>query len=328
MAPALRVEGLRKRYGSVMAVDGVDLEVAEGEIFGILGPNGSGKTTTVECAHGLRRADAGTVRIFGIDPQQQPDRAAELIGIQLQDSALPDRIKTWEALRLFATLGQRRVGAPRARAASHAVDEALAQWNLTGKRNATFASLSGGQRQRLLVSLALVNRPRLVFLDEMTTGLDPAARREAWHVIEQVRRQGTTVLLVTHYMDEAERLCDRICVLAAGRVVAEDTPARLVSRFGGGTVVRFAAPPGADPIAWERVPGVSAVRRLDGLVELRGGGAFLTALGAALTAAGHPDTELVVDQPRLEDVYLRLAGRSPTTATPDGADPTPIVRET
>jgi ABC-2 type transport system ATP-binding protein len=307
---ALQVRGLRKRYGPVVAVDGVDLAVAEGEIFGIVGPNGSGKTTTVECSHGLRAADAGTVRIFGMDPQRQPDHAAGLIGIQLQDSALPDRIKTWEALHLFAALARHRAGGmPRVGAAD--IDDALAQWGLAGKRNATFASLSGGQRQRLLVSLALVTRPRLVFLDEMTTGLDPAARREAWQVIEQVRERGTTVVLVTHFMDEAERLCDRICVLAAGRVVAEDTPAGLVSRYGGGTRVRFAVPSSADVKAWARLPGVTETRRVNGQVEVRGTGAFLTALGAALTAAGLPDTELLVDQPRLEDVYLHLLDPAP-----------------
>lgn len=182
----------------------------------------------------------------------------------------------------------------------------LAEWGLASKRSATFASLSGGQRQRLLVALALINRPRLVFLDEMTTGLDPAARREAWHVIERVRQQGTTVVLVTHFMDEAERLCDRICVMSEGRVVAQDTPARLVARLGGGTRVRFDVPAGVALPDWDRLPGVHDVHRSDGGFELRGSGPFLTALGAALTTAGLGRTELSIDQPRLEDVYLRL----------------------
>lgn len=322
MSPALLVQGLRKRYGTVLAVDHVDLEVSEGEIFGILGPNGSGKTTTVECAHGLRRADAGTVRLFGVDPQRQPDRAAELIGIQLQDSALPDRIRTWEALHLFTTLGRRQ----RRRTGSDThltVAEALAQWGLQSKRNATFASLSGGQRQRLLVSLALVNRPRLVFLDEMTTGLDPAARHEAWQVIQQVRRQGTTVLLVTHFMDEAEQLCDRLCILSHGRVVATGTPEQLKSRHGGATQVRFRVPEWiAPPYPWERLPGVTGTSYRDGLVELHGTGGFLTALGAALTCSGLPDTELLVDRPQLEAAYLRLVGPGVTAADPDPGDAT------
>ncbi len=308
MESALIVKGLHKRYGSVIAVDGVDLDVAEGEIFGILGPNGSGKTTTVECVHGLRRADAGEVRLFGIDPQTAPDQAAGLIGIQLQDSALPDRIKTWEALHLFATVGRRGAGGSGARRRAEAAD-LLAQWGLVDKRDSTFGSLSGGQRQRLLVALALVNRPRLVFLDEMTTGLDPAARQEAWQVIEDVRRQGTTVMLVTHFMDEAERLCDRVCVLRKGRVVAQDTPARLVSRYGPGTRVRFGVPDGFDIGGLTRLPGLRSVDRTDGTVGMTGSGPFLTSLGAALTAVGLPDTELWVDRPGLEEVYLTLVER-------------------
>jgi ABC-2 type transport system ATP-binding protein len=308
---ALVVEDLRKAYGTVVAVNGVDFTVAEGEIFGILGPNGSGKTTTVECAYGLRKADAGRIRIFGVDPQEQPDRAAELIGIQLQDSALPDRLKTWEALRLFGELGRRSPGAT-ATASGRATNErdVLEQWGLAEKRNAAFASLSGGQRQRLLVALALVNRPRLVFLDEMTTGLDPAARRDAWHVIQQARQAGTTVVLVTHFMDEAEELCDRICVLSQGRLVAQDTPARLISTYGGGIRVRFDVPDDVALPDWDRLPGLREAHRLKTTVELRGSGSFLTALGAALTAAGLGDTDLSVEQPRLEDVYLRLTNQA------------------
>jgi ABC-2 type transport system ATP-binding protein len=182
--------------------------VDEGEIFGLLGPNGSGKTTTVECAYGLRRADAGQIRVFGLDPQSDPDSVGRIVGVQLQDSALPDRLRVGEALHLFSALARRPV------------DEAslLDQWGLAGKRMASFASLSGGQRQRLLVALALVTRPRLVFLDEMTTGLDPNARREVWEVVEQVRREDATVVLVTHFMDEAQRLCDRVAVLLDGQV--------------------------------------------------------------------------------------------------------------
>ena len=303
------VEDLRKAYGTVVAVNGVDLTVAEGEIFGILGPNGSGKTTTVECAYGLRKADAGRIRIFGVDPQEQPDRAAELIGIQLQDSALPDRLKTWEALRLFGALGRRGRSATGSERATIERD-VLEQWGLAEKRNAAFASLSGGQRQRLLVALALVNRPRLVFLDEMTTGLDPAARRDAWRVIQQARQAGTTVVLVTHFMDEAQELCDRICVLSQGRLVAQDTPARLISTYGGGIRVRFDVPDDVALPDWDRLPGLREVHRLKTTVDLRGSGSFLTALGAALTSAGLGDTELSVEQPRLEDVYLRLTSQA------------------
>jgi ABC-2 type transport system ATP-binding protein len=300
-ATALEIVGLRKRYGPRVAVDGVDLVVSEGEIFGILGPNGSGKTTTVECAYGLRASDGGHIRVFGEDPQAQPDRVARMVGVQLQDSALPDRLRVTEAVHLFASLAPGRI------------DEAAAieEWGLTGKRNASFGSLSGGQRQRLFVALALVARPRLVFLDEMTTGLDPAARREVWQLVEQVRAEGTTVVLVTHFMDEAERLCDRVAVMVGGRVVAEDTPAGLIDRYGGGTRVRFTAgPAGLDGI--DRLPGVVEARHVDGAVAVRGVGTFLTALGHHLYVNGHADTQLLVQRAGLEDAYVALLACAPS----------------
>ncbi len=210
MGAAITVEGLRKAYGALVAVEDVSFEVGQGEIFGVLGPNGSGKTTTVECVQGLRHADGGRLRVLGLDPRSQRHELRRRIGSQLQESALPERIKVWEALRLFASL------------TPGAVDwaELIERWGLQAKRDATFASLSGGQRQRLFVALALVNRPEVVFLDEMTTGLDPAARRETWGLIEAIRDQGATVVLVTHFMDEAERLCDRLAVVKDGRVLA------------------------------------------------------------------------------------------------------------
>ncbi|WIX98515.1 ABC transporter ATP-binding protein [Amycolatopsis mongoliensis] len=296
MTPALLVDGLSKRYGRVLAVDGVGFEVAEGEIFGLVGPNGSGKTTTAECVQGLRRPDSGRVRIFGVDPHDQPGRMARLVGTQLQDSTLPDRIRVGEALHLFASL------------APEPVDETelLEQWGLADKRRASFASLSGGQKQRLFVALALVTRPRLVFLDEMTTGLDPGARREAWRLIGQARRKGATIVLVTHFMDEVERLCDRVAVLVDGRVIDIDTPAGLITRHGGGISVRFPVPKPAGLDALRRLPGVSGVSVGDGLVEVRGTGRSLTALGHFLSTHGAADAELQVRQPGLEDVYLEL----------------------
>jgi ABC-2 type transport system ATP-binding protein len=294
----LRIEDLHKSYGRVPAVDGVDLTVARGEIVGVLGPNGSGKTTTVECAYGLRRADSGTIRVCGLDPQAEPDRVARLVGTQLQDSALPDRMRVGEALHLFAALARTPVNEA----------EALERWGLSAKRRAGFGSLSGGQRQRLLVALALVGRPRLVFLDEMTTGLDPNARREVWDLIEQVRRGGTTVVLVTHFMDEAHRLCDRIAVLRRGRKVAEGTPADIVDRYGGGATARFTVPPGGSVPALDRLPGVLGVDRADGRIEVRGRGPFLVSLGHALACGGLPDVELDVRRPSLEDAYLSLVG--------------------
>ncbi len=296
--PALTIEGLRKAYGAVRAVDGIDLAVEEGEIFGILGPNGSGKTTTVECAYGLRKADSGRIRVLGLDPRTHPDTLRRLVGVQLQDSALPDRIRVWEALHLFATLARRPV------------DEArlLDEWGLAGKRTASFGSLSGGQRQRLLVALALVTRPRLVFLDEMTTGLDPNARREVWSLVERLRQEGTTVVLVTHFMDEARRLCDRVAVLVSGKVAARGTPAQLVDRYGGGTRVRLSIPATADLPDLARIRGVLDVRREDGRIEVHGTGSFLIGLGHTLACRGLDEVAMVIDQPSLEDAYVRLVG--------------------
>ena len=210
----IEAAGLMKRYGSHVAVKDVSFEVEQGEIFGLLGPNGAGKTTAVECLQGLRRADGGRLRVLGLDPLQQPGELRRRIGSQLQESALPDRIKVWEALDLFASVAP---GGPD-------WSTVMRQWGLEDKRTTSFAGLSGGQRQRLFVALALVNDPELVFLDELTQGLDPAARRVAWDLIMAIRERGATVVLVTHYMDEAERLCDRLAVIDDGRVVALDTP--------------------------------------------------------------------------------------------------------
>ncbi len=222
MPPVITVEHLRKVYGHhVVAVDDVSFAVEPGEIFGLLGSNGAGKTTTVECVQGLRTPTAGTVRVLGRDPIHHAGDLRGRMGCQLQESRLPDHMKVWEALDLFASL---------APGAVH-WQTLVEQWGLAEKRNASFASLSGGQRQRLFIALALVSSPEVVFLDEMTTGLDPAARRVAWDLIEQIRDRGTTVVLVTHFMDEAERLCDRVAVVDKGEIIALDTPRGLVVRY-------------------------------------------------------------------------------------------------
>ena len=210
MPPIITVKNLRKTYGKTVAVDDISFEIAEGEIFGFLGPNGAGKTTTVECLQALRHPDSGDIRVLGLDPLREAQELRRRIGSQLQESALPDRIKVWEALDLFASV------------TPHALDwhVLLEQWGLAEKRKAGFHSLSGGQRQRLFIALALVNNPRVVFLDEMTTGLDPAARRVAWDLIRAIREKGTTVVLVTHFMDEAENLCDRVAIVDRGKIVA------------------------------------------------------------------------------------------------------------
>ena len=217
---ALEITSLRKRYGRKIAVDDLSLRVSEGEIFGILGPNGAGKTTTVECAEGLRHPDSGTVRVFGIDPYRDRAEARQLVGVQLQESQLPDKLTVAEAVSLYASFYPR-----------HADAEALiARLGLTDKRNSRYRKLSGGQKQRLSIALALVGSPRLVVFDELTTGLDPAARRESWKLVEELRDDGVTVLLVTHYADEAERLCDRVALIQAGRLAACGRPADLISR--------------------------------------------------------------------------------------------------
>jgi ABC-2 type transport system ATP-binding protein len=295
MGSVIEVDNLRKTYGSQVAVEDVSFQVRQGEIFGLLGRNGAGKTTTVECLQGLRRADGGRVRVLGLDPQRQTQQLRRRIGCQLQEAALPDRLKVWEALDLFASL------------ASAEADwrVLMNQWGLTDKRTASFASLSGGQRQRLFVALALVNDPEVVFLDELTQGLDPAARRVAWGLIGAIRDRGATVVLVTHYMDEAEQLCDRIAVVDGRRVVATDTPQGLISRFGGPIKITF-TPDGHDVRFLENVAHVQAVRRRGDRVEAEGTGPVLALVAAELVARGLVPADLRVEQPTLEDVFLRL----------------------
>jgi ABC-2 type transport system ATP-binding protein len=292
----VEVHGLRKTYGRTTAVDEVSFTVEPGEIVGVLGPNGSGKTTTVECLQGLRRPDAGTIRVLGLDPRTQVAELRRRIGCQLQDAALPDRLRVGEAVRLFASVSDRHPD----------VDALLAEWGLQDKRWAAFGSLSGGQRQRLFVALALVNDPELVFLDEMTTGLDPAARRDAWRLVERVRAGGAAIVLVTHFMDEAERLCDRLVVLRDGAVVATGTPADLVRRHGGGVTASFTS-----DLPEERftgLPGVQRVRVHGRTVEVTGEPTALLHLGHLLVSSGHVPGDVLVRQASLEDAYIRLVG--------------------
>jgi ABC-2 type transport system ATP-binding protein len=297
--PIIEVRNLRKTYGTTIAVDDISFEVNESEIFGLLGPNGAGKTTTVECLQALRRPDSGTIRVLGLDPRTQAQALRRRIGSQLQESALPDRIRVWEALDLFASV------APDA-SDWHIL---LEQWGLAEKRKASFASLSGGQRQRLFIALALVNNPRVVFLDEMTTGLDPAARRVAWDLIRSIRDRGTTVVLVTHFMDEAEKLCDRVAVVDRGNIVASDTPQGLITRYASEVRVVFSTDQ-AD-LAWlDEIPEVSNVTRTGPRVEVEGRGAVLAMVAAALVEHDIVPSDLRVEQPSLEDVFLKLTGES------------------
>jgi ABC-2 type transport system ATP-binding protein len=295
--PAITASGLRKSFGEKVVLDGVDLSVAEGTVFCLLGPNGAGKTTTVECLQGLRRADGGEVRVLGLNPWTQTANLRRRIGSQLQESALPDRIKVWEALDLFATATSSRA----------ARERLLEQWGLADKRNTSFANLSGGQRQRLFVALALVNEPEVVLLDEMTTGLDPAARRTAWELIEQIRERGTTVVLVSHFMDEVERLCQRVAVVNRGRIVALDEPAKLVARYAGLVWVSFRWESTSAP-QLESVPHVRSVQRHGSLFEVEGEGPVLQHVAAALLAQGIELDDLHVRRPSLEEVFLKIVG--------------------
>jgi ABC-2 type transport system ATP-binding protein len=294
-ARPLEVERLVKRYGDFTAVDGISFAVEEGEVFGMLGRNGSGKTTTVESLQGLRRIDGGQVRVLGLDPTTQAADVRRRIGSQLQESALPDRVKVWEALDLFGSI--REEGRPWA--------ELLDDWGLAEKRTARFGSLSGGQQQRLFVALALVNDPNLVFLDEMTTGLDPASRRVAWDLIRRIRDRGATVVLVTHFMDEAEALCDRLMVMDRGAIVAEGTPSGLIDRYGGGVRVRFTLD-GHD-VGWlSTVPHVSDWSRERDKYEVYGQGPVLAHVAAALLEHGLEPSDLRLERATLEDVFLAL----------------------
>lgn len=302
--PAVVVADLRKRYGDIQAVDGVSFTVRPGEIFGLLGPNGSGKTTTVECLEGLRHPDSGRLEVFG--EEAGGSRARRMVGSQLQDSALPDRLRVWEALRLFSVIAP---GGP-------PWEGLLDEWGLRKHRRTAFGDLSGGQRQRLFIALALISRPRLVVLDEMTTGLDPGARRVAWDLVEEVRDRGTTVLLVTHFMDEVERLCDRVAVLVSGRVVATGTVPEVVASAGAPQTVRFTVRPETGTGFLMGVPGVRTVDRDDaGRVSVTGTGPLLARVAHALVQAGLEPDDIRPSGATLEDAFLHLTG-----GPPGGAD--------
>jgi ABC-2 type transport system ATP-binding protein len=298
LAAIITVQNLRKTYGTTVAVDDISFKVSEGEIFGFLGPNGAGKTTTVECLQALRQPDSGIMNILGLDPRRDAPALRRQIGSQLQESALPDRLKVWEALDLFASV------------TPEALDwqVLLEQWGLAEKRKSTFASLSGGQRQRLFIALALVNNPRVVFLDEMTTGLDPAARRVAWDLIRSIRDRGATVVLVTHFMDEAEKLCDRLAIVDRGKIVAMDTPQGLITEYASEIRVIFTTD--REDLSWvDDIAQVKKMIRSGPRVEVEGSGPVLALLAASLVEHGITPNDLRVEQPTLEDVFLKLTGQ-------------------
>lgn len=296
---ALEVSHLRKTYGTTVAVDDVSFSVAEGEIFGILGPNGAGKTTTVECVIGLRIPDAGAIHVMGLDPRVDREDLHAIVGVQLQASALPARLKVGEILDLFHSFYREAAD----------LEEIIDALGLAGKRNDYYRSLSGGLKQRLSIALALIGNPRVAVLDEMTTGLDPQARRDTWALIEGVRDRGVTIVLVTHYMDEAERLCDRVALLDRGRIVAIGTPEGLADRAGVPKRVRFVPSKAFDDRLLADLPGVRTVGHEGEHVIVTGSGELANIVILTLAAAGVTATDLHLDSANLEDAFVQLTGR-------------------
>src|ERR1700677_1967378 len=302
MRPVIQVSAVRKTYGSTLAVDEVSFEVNEGEIFGLIGPNGAGKTTTMECIEGLRTPDRGVISVLGLDPFRQVYKLQDRIGVQLQQAQLQKRIKVWEAVDLWASLYKKKPAD---------AERLLEQLGLAEKRNAWFMTLSGGQKQRLFIALALINDPEVVFLDELTTGLDPQSRRAIWELVRGIRDRRKTVFLTTHLMEEAERLCDRVAIIEHGRIIDMDTPKRLVDRYCPERIVALATD---DPTAEERfgtIPQVESVVRNDLQFTIRGRGEDLvTEVIHCLSENRIRITDFRMIVPNLEDVFLKLTGHS------------------
>ena len=321
--PVIEVSGLRKAYGDVVAVDGVDLVVQPGEIVGILGPNGAGKTTTVECVTGLRTRDAGTVRVLGADPERDPAVVRRRVGCQLQHSELPARLRVGEALDLFSSFygGDRTATADGAAGTRRRTARLAEQLGLGAVLGQQFRTLSGGQKQRLSIALALVGDPEVAVLDELTTGLDPQARRDTWELVEDVRRRGVTIVLVSHFMDEAERLCDRLYVVDHGTVVASGTAAELVAATHGAQELRFRTarpdPDGRVRALLEPLRTVRAVHEApDGAVVVTGTADVVTEVVLALAAQRVAVVDVTASVGTLEDAYVRLTSGASAPSGP------------
>lgn len=298
-APAVEVTHLRKAYGETVAVDDVSLSVAEGEIFGILGPNGAGKTTMVECVMGLRFPDAGSIRVMGKDPTRDREDLHTIVGAQLQSTALPAKLRVSEIVDLYRSFYRRPAD----------IGELVQALGLADTRRAYYRSLSGGQKQRLSIVLALIGGPRVAVLDEMTTGLDPQARRDTWDMIEGVRDRGVTILLVTHFMEEAQRLCDRVAMIDRGRVVALDTPAGLAARARGGKLVRFVPSTSFDERLLRDLSEVTSVGHEGARVVVTGTGELVNAVILTLAAAGVSAHDVELGSSTLDDAFVALTGR-------------------
>jgi ABC-2 type transport system ATP-binding protein len=295
----IEVDNLTKRYGDRIAVDGVSFVVEPGEIFAILGPNGAGKTTTVETIAGLRTADSGSIRVLGLDPQRDRDQLRAVVGVQLQESEVPDRMTVAEAVELFASFYADPED-PRG---------LINDLGLSDKADAAYRNLSGGQKQRLSIALALVGRPRVAILDELSTGLDPAARRETWHLIESIRERGVTVVLVTHFMEEAERLADRVAVIDGGRIVAIDTPAGIVARIDPEQRLKFRPSAPIEDRLLTDLPEVKQVIRSGPVVVVTGTGNLIHAVTSVLAQHQVVANDLRVEHANLDDAYLALTAR-------------------
>jgi ABC-2 type transport system ATP-binding protein len=299
--PVIHVSAIRKTYGRTVAVDEASFEVYEGEIFGLIGPNGAGKTTTMECVEGLRRPDRGAISVLGLDPARQVYALQDRIGVQLQEAQLQKRIKVREAVGLWATLYRKPLDG----------DRLLDQLGLTDKRNAWFMTLSGGQKQRLFIALALINDPELVFLDELTTGLDPQARRAIWELVRGIRARGKTVLLTTHLMEEAERLCDRVAIIDHGQIIDIAAPEELVQRHCPERTVIVATDDQLGNERFRAIPQVESVTSQDGRFTIRGrGDELVTSVIQCLAEHRMHVTDFRTERATLEDVFLKLTGHS------------------
>ena len=306
--PALLLRGLRKSFGDVKAVDGLDLEVARGECFGLLGPNGAGKTTTIEICEGLTAPDAGSVELLGLNWGSGSGELRQRIGVQLQETQFPDKLTVEETLRLFRSFFKRGIS----------VDESIETAQLEEKRKSRVAGLSGGQKQRLAMVCALVGDPELLFLDEPTTGLDPQARRHLWDLVDKLKQAGRTIILTTHYMEEAERLCDRVAIMDRGRVIALGTPQQLIATVGGEDIVEFAvgsvetSRAVVDAALLREIPGVQSLT-VDGGLHRLSVSELHTAVPrifAVLREQGLHLSEFRTHSASLEDVFVRLTGRN------------------
>jgi ABC-2 type transport system ATP-binding protein len=302
MRPVIEVSAIRKTYGQTVAVDEASFTVNEGEIFGLIGPNGAGKTTTMECVEGLRKPDRGTISVLGFDPFRQVYKLQERIGVQLQQAQLQKRIKVWEAVDLWASLYRKR---------KENAERLLEQLGLSDKRGTWFMNLSGGQKQRLFIGLALISDPEVVFLDELTTGLDPQARRAIWDLVRGIRELGKTVFLTTHLMEEAERLCDRVAIIEHGRIIDIDTPELLIARHCPERTVILDTDNSTADEHFNRIPRVESVVHAGVRFTIRGrGDDLVTDVIQCLSENRIRVTDFRTILPNLEDVFLKLTGHS------------------